>query len=465
MKRRQYWQTRDMPFIATNPATEQIIAEYPALDEAGIDRVLERAQGAFLTWRAASAAERAGSMTRAAELLESEIPVVAELMTREMGKTFAAAKGEALKCAATMRYFAEHAASMLLPEDIPTKGSRSGVRYEPIGVLFSVMPWNFPLWQVVRMAVPTIMAGNVVVFKHAPNVPGCALYLEDLFVRAGFAPGVLTSAFVEIDQIPAIVADPRVVAVSLTGSDRAGRSLAAEAGKNLKKCVLELGGSDPFVVASSADMDHTVAMAVAARIQNNGQACIASKRFIVVAERADEFLARYAAAMGAVQLGDPMEPSTELGPLVSKSQRDLLDAQVSSSLERGARALTGGVVPDRAGFYYPATVLTDVPTDARASCEELFGPVSVVRVARDLSDAIAMGNDTPWGLGGSIWAQDDDEIDQAIAGLDVGSVFANAMVASMNELPFGGTKSSGFGRELSAHGVREFTNVKSYFVA
>lgn len=454
-----------MPFIAINPATEEIIAEYPVLDEAGIERVLDRAHGAFLQWRSASPAERAASMTRAAELLESEIPVVAELMTREMGKTFAAAKGEAMKCAATMRYFAEHAPSMLLPENLPTKGSRSGLRYEPIGAIFSVMPWNFPLWQVVRMAVPTMMAGNVVVFKHAPNVPGCALYLEDLFIRAGFAPGVLTTVFVEIDQIPAIIADPRIVAVSLTGSDRAGRSIAAEAGKNLKKCVLELGGSDPFVVASSADMDHTVAMAVAARIQNNGQACIAAKRFIVVAERADEFLERYASAMGAVQLGDPMEPSTELGPLVSKGQRDLLEAQVSTSLERGATALVGAVVPARTGFYYPATVLTDVPADARASCEELFGPVSVVLVAHDLADAIRIGNDTPWGLGGSVWAQDDDEIDQAIAGLDVGTVFANAMVASMNELPFGGTKSSGFGRELSALGVREFTNAKSYFVA
>ncbi|MGH3732741.1 MAG: NAD-dependent succinate-semialdehyde dehydrogenase [Acidimicrobiales bacterium] len=454
-----------MPFIAINPATEQVIAEYPVLDHAGVERALDQAHDAFLKWRGATSAERAGCMARAAELLESEVPVVAQLMTSEMGKTFAAAKGEAMKCAATMRYFAEHAESMLLPEDLPTKGSRSGLRYEPIGAIFAVMPWNFPLWQVVRMAVPTIMAGNVVVFKHAPNVPGCALYLQDLFIRAGFAPGILTSVFVEVDQVPAIVADSRVVAVTLTGSERAGRSIAAEAGKNIKKCVLELGGSDPFVVASSADMEHTVAMAVAARIQNNGQACIASKRFIVVRERADEFLERYAKAMGAVQLGDPMDPSTELGPLVSGAQRELLHAQVSSSIERGATALAGGVVPERSGYYYPATVLTDVPADSRASCEELFGPVSVVLVARDLADAIRIGNDTPWGLGATIWAQDAREIDEAIAGLDVGTVFANAMVASMNELPFGGTKNSGFGRELSALGAREFTNVKSYFVA
>ncbi|MGC1237704.1 MAG: NAD-dependent succinate-semialdehyde dehydrogenase [Acidimicrobiales bacterium] len=454
-----------MTFTATNPATEEIVSEYPVLDSAGIENALEQAHGAFLKWRSASVAERAASMTRAAEILESEVPVVAELMTREMGKTFAAAKGEVMKCAATMRYFAEHGESMLLSESLPTKGSRSGLRYEPIGAIFAVMPWNFPLWQVVRMAVPTIIAGNVVVFKHAPNVPGSALYLEDLFIRAGFAPGILTTVFVDVEQVPAIIADPRIVAVTLTGSERAGRSIAAEAGKNLKKCVLELGGSDPFVIASSADMEHTVAMAVAARIQNNGQACIAAKRFIVVRERADEFVEKYAAAMGAVQLGDPMDPATELGPLVSKTQRDLLDAQVSSSIERGATVLVGGVVPGRTGFYYPATVLTNVPEDSRASCEELFGPVSVVREARDLADAIRIGNDTPWGLGASIWAQDDREIDEAIAGLDVGTVFANAMVASMNELPFGGTKNSGFGRELSALGAREFTNVKSYFVA
>jgi succinate-semialdehyde dehydrogenase/glutarate-semialdehyde dehydrogenase len=454
-----------MPFIATNPATEQIFAEYPVLDDVAIEYVLDRAHGAFLKWRGASVAERAVCMTRAAELLESEIPVIAALMTSEMGKTFASAKGEAMKCAATMRYFAEHGESMLLPENLLTKGSRSGVRYEPIGAIFAVMPWNFPLWQVVRMAVPTIIAGNVVIFKHAPNVPGCALYLENLFVLAGFTPGIVTTVFVEVDKVPAIIADPRIVAVTLTGSERAGRSIAAEAGKNVKKCVLELGGSDPFVVASSADMEHTVAMAVASRIQNNGQACIAAKRFIVVRDRADEFLERYAGAMGAVTLGDPMDPATELGPLVSETQRALLDAQVSSSIERGARVLVGGEVPERTGYYYPATVLTDVPDDARASCEELFGPVSVVITARDLTDAIRIGNDTPWGLGASIWAQDDREIDQAITGLEVGTVFANAMVASMNELPFGGTKNSGFGRELSALGAREFTNAKSYFVA
>jgi succinate-semialdehyde dehydrogenase/glutarate-semialdehyde dehydrogenase len=441
-----------MSFVAINPATEEVIAEYPVLNADEVNQALERAATAYQSWRRMTFAERGALMTRAAELIESEVPVIAELMTLEMGKTFAAAKGEAMKCALTMRYFAEHAEAMLREENLPTKGSRSGVRFDPIGPIFAVMPWNFPWWQVIRMAVPTLMAGNVVVFKHAPNVPGNAKYLEDLFHRAGFAPGVLTSVFVDIEQVPDIIAESRIAAVTLTGSERAGRSVAEHAGKNLKKCVLELGGSDPFVIAGSADLDLTVPGAVAARIQNNGQACIAAKRFIVVHERADEFI-------------DPMDPATELGPLVSRSQRDLLDAQVASSIDKGAQALVGGYVPEETGFYYPATVLVQVPEDTRAACEELFGPVSVVHVARDLADALRIANDTPWGLGASVWAQDEAEINQAIAELEVGAVFANAMVASMNELPFGGTKRSGFGRELSALGAREFTNAKSFFVA
>ncbi len=454
-----------MTFTATNPANEKIVATYPLHTPEEVEQALKGASEAFHAWKLASFDERGRFMVRAAELLESEIPVAAELMTSEMGKTFAAAKGEAQKCAMTMRYFAEHAASMLAEEHIETKGSRSGVRFDPVGPIFAVMPWNFPFWQVVRMAVPTIMAGNVVVFKHASNVPGCAKYLEDLFERAGFPVGVLTTLFLGHDQVPKVIGDPRIVGVTLTGSEQAGRSVAAAAGEHLKKVVLELGGSDPFVVAASADLDKAVPAAVTARIQNNGQACIASKRFIVVRERADEFRERYATAMAAVRLGDPMDPETELGPLVSASQRDQLAKQVATSLEAGAVALTGGSVPERTGYYYPATVLTDVPANSPAGCEELFGPVAVVVVAQDLADAIRIANDTPWGLGGSIWAEDDAEIDQAIAGMDVGMVFANAVVASMNELPFGGTKNSGFGRELSALGAREFTNVKSFFVA
>ena len=453
-----------MPFIATNPATEEVMAEYPALSPVELDAALERAHDAFLRWRAMPVASRAEVLRRAAELLEGEVPVAGELMTSEMGKTFASAKGEAAKCAMTMRYYAEHADEALAEQVVATRARRSGVRFEPIGVIFAVMPWNFPFWQVVRMAIPTLMAGNVVAFKHAPNVPGSARYLEDLFVRAGFPKGVLTNLFVEVDQVAGIIADPRVRGVTLTGSEGAGRSIGEHAGRNLKKCVLELGGSDPFIVAGSADLEHTIPLAVTARIQNNGQACIASKRYIVVREKADEFLERFVAEMAAVTIGDPMDPATALGPLVSRSQLDLLAAQVSTSIARGAQALTGGAALEGTGFYYPATVLVDVPSDSRAGCEELFGPVAVVHVVDDLDAAIDLANDTPWGLGGSIWAQDPSEIDAAIAGLDVGMVFANALVVSMPELPFGGTKNSGIGRELSVYGAREFMNAKSFFV-
>ena len=454
-----------MPFTAINPATQEVIADYPLHTSDQVDAVLANASGAFTQWRHTPVSERAQLMVRAAELLESEVPVVAALMTSEMGKTFAAAKGEVAKCAMTMRYYAQHADELLATETIATSGSRSGVRFEPTGAIFAIMPWNFPLWQVVRFAVPTIMAGNVVVVKHAPNVPGCAAYIEDLFRRAGFATGVLTNLFVEVDAVADIIADARIVGVTLTGSERAGRAVAELAGKNLKKCVLELGGSDAFIVGAGADLDHTVPMAVTARVQNNGQACIASKRFIVLRERAEEFIDRFTTAMAEVPTGDPMDPKNVMGPLVSKSQLDLLDRQVSSSVAAGARVHTGGVVTEGPGLYYPATVLTDVPDDSRAGCEELFGPVAVVHVVDDLVEAIALANATPWGLGASVWSTDQAEIDAVIAGVDAGMVFANALVVSMPELPFGGTKNSGFGRELAHYGVREFMNAKSFFVA
>ena len=363
-----------MPFVAVNPYTEVEISRYDAFDASRVESALAGAAQGSRSWRAFSFNERAEVLNRVGELLEAEFPTAAELMTSETGKTFAAAKSEAMKCALTLRYMAEHDESMLLAESLATAGSRSGVRYEPLGIVFAIMPWNFPLWQVVRMAAGTLMAGNAVAFKHAPNVPGCALYLEDLFRRAGAPRGVVTNLFIELDQVPSVIADDRVAAVTITGSERAGRAVAQLAGANLKKCVLELGGSDPFIVTASADLADAVAAAVSARLQNNGQACIAAKRFIVVRERADEFLDGFVAAMGAVALGDPMDAATALGPLVSRTQRDLLAAQVATSLERGARALVGGAVPGGRGFFYPATVLVDVPADARAATEELFGP-------------------------------------------------------------------------------------------
>ncbi|MEO9181117.1 MAG: NAD-dependent succinate-semialdehyde dehydrogenase [Acidimicrobiales bacterium] len=454
-----------MSFIAINPTTEEVVAEFDGHTSEQVEHALEHAAQAFQIWKGMSIAERARLMERAAELLESEIPVVAEMLTSEMGKTFNAAKGEAAKCAHVMRYYAEHAETMLQDESVTTSGSASGYRYDPIGPILAVMPWNFPLWQFIRVAAPTLMAGNVMVLKHASNVPGCAKFIEDLFMRAGFPKGVVTTLFVGHNAIADIIADPRIAAVTLTGSDRAGRSVAEIAGKNLKKAVLELGGSDPFIIARSADMDVTVPLAVTARVQNNGQACIASKRYIVVRERADEFIEKFVAAMAAVPTGDPMDPETVLGPVVSRTQLDELTAQVAASVERGAVVHTGGQPLEGRGFFFPATVLSNVPTDSRAGCEELFGPVAVVEVVDDLDAAIAFANATPWGLGGAIYATDQREIDAAIAGLDVGMVFANSIVSSMPELPFGGTKESGFGRELGEYGIREFTNVKSFYVA
>ena len=454
-----------MAFTSINPATGETFATYDSHDDATIDMLLERAHRAFGTWKHTSIAERAVLMNRAAEILESEIPAAAVLMSDEMGKTFAAAKGEASKCALTMRYYAEHAEAMLAPEVIVTKASRSGVRYEPLGPLLAIMPWNFPLWQIIRLAVPNLMAGNPIVLKHASNVPGCALYVESIFTRAGFDPGLFVNLFVEPARIEPVIADSRIAAVTVTGSERAGRSVAALAGKHLKKVVLELGGSDPFVVTASADLDHTIPLAVTARLQNNGQACICAKRYIVVKDIADEFIRRFGEAMAAAPTGNPMEPSTVLGPLANAAQLATLTQQVADSIAAGATVITGGDPLEGPGYYYPPTVLTNVAPDSPAGCEELFGPVAVVHVAEDLDDAIRIANDTPWGLSGSIWATHPDEIDRAIAGLEVGIVFANAMVASMNELPFGGVKASGFGRELGVAGIREFTNVKSFYVA
>ena len=454
-----------MPFVATNPTTGLTIAEYPTLDAAGREELLARADDAYRQWRTTSFAERALLMHRAAELLEGEVPVVAEMMSREMGKTFAAAKGEVSKCAMTMRYFADRAEEMLRDEVMASSASKSGVRFDSIGVVLAIMPWNFPLWQAVRFAAPALMAGNAGILKHAPNVPETAAFLGHLFTRAGFPPGVFTNAYIDVNDVAELIRDPRIAAVTLTGSERAGRAVAAVAGEALKKCVLELGGSDAFIVASSANLDDVIPFAVTARVQNNGQSCIASKRFIVVDSLYDEFVSRFSAAMSEVVVGDPMNPATVVGPLVSAAQRDLLSAQVNDAVAKGARVLTGGAPLDGPGFFYPPTVLVDVPADSRAGCEELFGPVAVVHRVADLEAAIALANATPWGLGGSIWASDQAEIDAAIAGIEAGMVFANAVVASTPELPFGGIKNSGFGRELSPFGIREFVNIKTYYQA
>ncbi|HQU26027.1 MAG TPA: NAD-dependent succinate-semialdehyde dehydrogenase [Acidimicrobiales bacterium] len=454
-----------MAFASVNPATGEVVAEFEGHTPEQIEAAVALSARAFRAWRETPFKDRGELMTRAAQILEDEVDEVGAMLTREMGKTHAQAKGEVLKCAKTMRYYAEHAESMLAEEIIASPASRSGVRYEPLGPVLAVMPWNFALWQAVRFAAPAIMAGNVGILKHASNVPRSAKFLEDLFRRAGFPEGVFTTLFLGHQAAADLIADDRVAAVTLTGSEAAGKSVAAQAGAALKKCVLELGGSDAFIVASSADMATTIPMAVTARIQNNGQSCIASKRFIVVRERAEEFIEGFTTAMGAVVVGDPMDPATAMGPLVSAAQREELDAQVRASVAMGAVVRTGGRVLDGPGYYYAPTVLTDVPSDSRAGCEELFGPVAVVEVVEDLDEAIRVANSTPWGLGGSIWATDPSEIERAIAGVEAGMVFANAIVASTPELPFGGIKRSGYGRELSVLGIREFTNAKTFYIA
>jgi succinate-semialdehyde dehydrogenase/glutarate-semialdehyde dehydrogenase len=454
-----------MAYTSTNPTTGEVVQQYPGHSPEEIESALAEAVQAFGEWRATSFKERADLMNHAADLLEGELATVAALLTTEMGKTLASAKGEVTKCISTMRYYAEHAESLLADENIPSSASRSGIRYEPLGTVLAIMPWNFAMWQAVRFIAPSIMAGNVGLLKHASNVPGTAKYLGELFVRAGFPVGVFANLFIDHQTLANLIADDRIAAVTLTGSEGAGKTVGQLAGANLKKCVLELGGSDAFIVAASADLERTIPLAVTARIQNNGQSCIAAKRFIVVRDVADAFITGFVAAMSAVVVGDPMDPATVMGPLVSANQRDEIDAQVQDSLAKGATLHTGGKKPEGQGFFYPPTVLSDVPHDSRAGCEELFGPVAVVEVVDNLDQAIELANSTPWGLGGSIWATDQEEIEQAISGIEAGMVFANAIVASMPELPFGGIKRSGYGRELSSQGIREFTNIKSFYIS
>ena len=363
------------------------------------------------------------------------------------------------------RYYAEHGAAFLADEDVPTEAKRSYVRYEPMGAVFAIMPWNFPFWQVFRFAAPALLAGNVALLKHAPSVPQCALAVEALLLEAGLPPGVFQTLLIELDHVPAILDDPRVHAVTLTGSDRAGRDVASRAGRALKKTVLELGGSDPFIVTPSADLDAAVATAVKSRTINTGQSCIAAKRFIVLDSVADVFTRRFVAAMAALRVGDPLDPATEVGPMARQDLVDALAAQVQDAIGRGARVLTGGLPDARDGFFYPPTVLADVPRDARAYREELFGPVATVYRVRDLDEAIAIANDTPYGLGASVWTRDDADRDRCVAGIEAGQVFVNAMVASDPRVPFGGIKTSGYGRELGELGIREFVNVKTVWVA
>ena len=451
--------------IATvNPATGDCLATFDTLTESQLDEKLARAAAAFLTYRRTTFAERAGWMNRAAEILEAEKDAFARIMTLEMGKPLEAARQEAAKCATACRYYVEHAERLLADELVDTGGPMSFIRYQPIGAVLAVMPWNFPFWQVFRFLAPALMAGNVGLLKHASNVPQCALAIEDIVRRAGFPADVFQTLLIGATMVRGLIDDPRVKAVTLTGSEPAGRQVAGQAGKQIKKCVLELGGSDPFIVMPSADLDAAVRTAVQARVINNGQSCIAAKRFIVEEAIAGEFERRFVEAMSQLVVGDPMQESTQVGPLATPVILHELDEQVRRSVAAGARVLTGGCRVERPGNFYSPTVLADVPEDAPAYREELFGPVAVLLRARGIAAAIQVANDTPFGLGASAWTRDAAEQERFVDEIDAGMVFINGMVASDPRLPFGGIKASGYGRELSAWGIREFVNVKTVVV-
>ena len=453
-----------MPIASVNPATGETMRTFAALTEPELDARIGRAAGAFRHFRATAFADRAEWMIRAADILERDKQRLARLMTLEMGKPLAAAGDELLKCAWVCRYYAEHGERFLRDEHVPTGARKSWVAYQPLGVVLAVMPWNFPFWQVFRFAAPALMAGNVGLLKHASNVPHCALAIEEVFTRAGFPEGAFQTLLIGSDAVARVIDDPRVAAATLTGSENAGRSVAGQAGRQIKKTVLELGGSDPFIVMPSADLQEAVATAVKARTINNGQSCIAAKRFIVAASIADEFEQRFAERMRGLRVGDPLDEATDVGPLATRAILEELEQQVRESVSAGARVLTGGQRLDGPGNYYAPTVLTNVPRAAPAYREELFGPVASVFRAADLSEAIRLANDSPFGLGASVWTNDSTERARFIDEIDAGMVFVNAMVASDPRLPFGGVKRSGYGRELAAHGIREFVNVKTVWV-
>ena len=420
---------------------------------------------AFAEYKTTTYAERARHLVTAAELLEGEVPDLARILTTEMGKTFAAAKAEVSKCAVGLRWFADNAEALLADEQIATTGSRSYVHYQPLGAVLAIMPWNFPMWQVIRFAAPALMVGNVGLLKHASNVPQTALAIEDLFRRAGLPDGAFSNLFVPSKDIAALIHDPRIAAVTLTGSEPAGMSVAAAAGDALKKTVLELGGSDPFVVLGSADLTAAVRTAVTARVQNNGQSCIAAKRFIVTEDIADAFEERFIDAMAELVVGDPFDQGTDIGPIVSEAQRDELVGQVEEAVRQGATAHAGNPLPAGDGWWFSPTVLSGITTDMDVARVEIFGPVAMVIRVPDIEAAIAAANDTPFGLGSSVWTTDEAEVARCVEGIEAGAVFVNAMVASMPELPFGGIKRSGYGRELSELGLKEFTNPKTVYVA
>jgi succinate-semialdehyde dehydrogenase / glutarate-semialdehyde dehydrogenase len=450
-------------FQSINPVNEQVIAEHRIHSSSQIEKKLRLAESAFAGWQKASFAERTPYMKSAANLLRSRRHELSELMTREMGKPIVGAEQEIDKCADACDYFADNAEAMLQAEEIKSDASRSYVCYSPLGAVLAIMPWNFPFWQVMRFAAPNLMAGNVGVLKHAPNVCGCALAIEDIFRDAGFPDGVFTTLIVDTPVVAKIIKHPVIKAVTLTGSERAGRAVAAQAGTALKKTVLELGGSDPFLVLDDANISAVAKAAAAARCINSGQSCIAAKRFIVMESVADEFEAEFALAMSELKVGDPMRRETQIGPLARKDLLDNLSDQVTRSIKAGARVVVGGHHPDM-GFFSAPAVLADVRPGMAVFDEETFGPVGAVIRATDEHDLLWLANISTYGLGASIWSKDIDRAERLANALEVGSAFINGPVKSDPRLPFGGIKNSGYGRELSLLGIREFVNAKTVWI-
>jgi succinate-semialdehyde dehydrogenase / glutarate-semialdehyde dehydrogenase len=454
-----------MAITSINPATGQVIKAFQPLSDAEIEGKLQLAVTVFRQERKTPFSVRAQRMLKAAEILDREKENFGRLMTVEMGKPYKAAVAEAAKCATACRYYAANAEKFLADEIVDTGAKNSFIRYLPIGPILAVMPWNFPFWQVIRFAAPALMAGNVGLLKHASNVPQCALAIEKIFKDAGFPVGAFQSLLIASSQVDALLADDRVVAATLTGSEQAGIQVGVGAAKRIKKVVLELGGSDPFIVMPSANFEIAVETAVQARVQNNGQSCIAAKRFIVAEPIGDEFQRRFVARMQALKIGDPMDDKTELGPLATAEGVKDLDRDVQKTVEMGAKVLTGGHPVQGSGNYYAPTVLTNVPKGSPAYSEEFFGPVASIFRVKDQDEAIRLANDVRFGLGSSVWTNDERERERFINELEAGMVFVNKMVASDTRIPFGGVKASGHGRELGLVGIREFVNAKTVWIA
>ncbi|ELS00179.1 NAD-dependent succinate-semialdehyde dehydrogenase [Gloeocapsa sp. PCC 73106] len=455
-----------MAIATVNPATGETVKTFTPHSPREIEAKLSLAASSFAQYRLTPLHQRSEWLNQAASILEAEAPQLARLMTLEMGKPIKSAIAEVQKCALVCRYYAENGPGFLADEPIETDAKLSYLRYEPMGIILAVMPWNFPFWQVFRFAAPILMGGNVGLLKHASNVPQCSLEIERVIRDAGFPPGVFQSLLIGGNQVEAIINDPRVKAATLTGSEPAGMSLASAAGKQIKKTVLELGGSDPFIVLESANLEAAVATAVTARMLNSGQSCVAAKRFIIQASMADAFEAKLLAKFQALKVGDPQLEETEVGPLATPGIRDDLDLQVQKTVAMGGKVLIGGKpMSDRPGYFYPPTIITEIPPDSPGAQEEFFGPVALLFRVNDLSEAIALANDTVFGLGASAWTNNPQEQERLIQEIEAGCVFINGLVKSDPRLPFGGIKRSGYGRELGKEGMREFVNIKTVWIA